>query len=340
VWRGTCDTGCGAGTFALKANGEAFGFTDSARLISGTWSVNTDGSIALNLVSSDGGSASGTLPAGKTSCSSCLQLTDKSGTKSTLSLTQIAGGMSASSSAYAGLWYAGMTPTSQGVTAGLQAGGAVVVAAPDGSVYGLTDGAKGFSGTWTVANGQGTANLTSTVSSQPGTVTFDLSKLTGTLTVNGQAYGTLVFSRANGTAAAPSFVLHPGGASAPPISLVLNLTINWKNKGGSGSGGYSESLALDAHVDDSTGNRIASMVKPEQTYILFGTANIPPTTDNIALSYPQGTGMSYKVTFGSGLTTMTDPGGMTCSIANGSGTVNDAYQGDPSKYPTVTVTCN
>lgn len=147
------------------------------------------------------------------------------------------------------------------------------------------------------------------------------------------------FEQRRGNGYAPYFVLHSG--SGNNISLVLNLQVNWKNLGGSaGSGGYFESLALDAHVDDASGNRLASLVKPEQTYILFGTANVPPTTDNIGLSYPQGTAASYHVTFGGGTTTMTDPGGMTCTIANGSGTVNDAYQGNPSKYPTVTVTCN
>jgi hypothetical protein len=338
VWRGTCDSGCGGGTFTLTATGEAFGFTDSAELISGTWSVKSDGSIALNLVSSGGGSATGTLPAGKTSCTSCLQLVNNGGSgNSTLSLTEISDNSATSS--YAGLWYVVMTPTSQGTNAGLLGGGAVVVVSPDGKVYGLTDSAEAISGTWSASNGQGTAS----VASKSGTAqsaSFDLSKLTGTLSVSNITYGNLVFSRANGTSSAPYFVLHPqGSGSAPSISLVLNLTVNWKNFGGSGSGGYSESLALDAHVDDSTANRIASLVKPEQTYILFGTTNIPPTTDNIALSYPTGAGVAYHVKFGNGTATMTDPGGMTCTITNGDGTVNDAFQGDPSKYPTVTVSC-
>lgn len=339
IWRGTCDSGCGGGTFTLTATGEVFGFTDSAELISGTWSVNSDGSTALNLISSGGGGATGTLPAGKTTCTSCLQLTQRSGGNTTLSLTEVSD--NSATSAYAGLWYVGMTPTSQGTTAGLQSGGAVVVTSPDGQVYGLTDGAEPISGTWTASNGQGTATVTTSSGSAqaPGTVSFDLTKLIGTLSVNNTTYGNLIFSRTNGTTVAPYFVLHPNGVGAPPISLVLNLAVNWKNAGGSGSGGYSESLALDTHVDDSSGNRIASLVKPEQTYILFGTTNIPPTTDNIALSYPTGTGVSYHVTFGNGQATMTDGGGMTCTITNGAGAVNDANQGDPSKYPTVTVSC-
>lgn len=343
VWRGTCDTCSGGGTFTLKPNGETFGFTDDGAQISGTWSIKSDGSVALNLVASNGSSATGTLPAGSTSCTSCLTLPLPQRT-TTLSLREISSGASVIS-AYAGLWYAAFTPNSQGVAAGLGAGGAVTVAAPDGNVYGMTDGSNFFSGTWTPTSGQGTATLTlNPGSSNPisSTVSFDLSKQTGSLSVNGTIYGNLLFNRANGTATAPYFVLHPGvtSTSTPLIPFVLNLSINWKNFGGSGTGGYSESLALDAHVDDSSGNRIASVVKPEQTYILFGTASIPPTTDNIGLSYPQGRGASYHVTFGGGLTTMTDPGGMTCTIVNGSGTVNDAYQGNPSKYPTVTVNCS
>jgi len=352
VWRGTCDSGCGGGTFTLAANGAAFGFTDDGALISGTWSVNSDGSIALSLVSSDGGSASGTLPAGKTSCTSCLALTQHSGGTTTLSLAEVsAGGSSSASSvaanAYAGLWYATFTPNAAGAAAGLGtagavSGGAVLVAAPDGNVYGMTDDGSFFSGSWSLSNGQGTATVTiktSSSTSLAGTVSFDLSQMSGTLDVGGTSYGTLAFNRSNGTSASPYFVLHSSSGSNL-IGLVLNLQVNWKNMGGSGSGGYQESLALDAHVDDSSGNRLVSTVASEQTYILFGTSTVPPTTDNIGLSYPAGSGATYHVTFGGGGTTMTDPGGMTCSIANGSGTVVDANQGNPSAYPTVTVTCN
>lgn len=345
IWRATCDSGCGGGTFTLTATGEAFGFTDSGELISGTWSVNSDGSVALALVSSGGGSANGTLPAGKTSCTSCLSLTQHSGGATTLSLTEASGGTGAMS-VYAGLWYASFTPNTQGAAAGLgtagtPAGGAVLVAAPDGNVYGMVDNGSFLSGTWTLSNGQGTATVTlhaGSTNPTTATVSFDLSKQSGILSVGGTSDGALAFSRDNGTATAPYFVLH--ASSGNTIALVLNLQVNWKNAGGSGSGGYSESLALDAHVDDSSGSRLGSLVKPEQTYILFGTANVPPTTDSIAVTYPQGSGATYHVTFGGGGATMTDSGGMTCTIANGTGTVNDAYQGDPSKYPTVTVTCN
>ncbi len=333
IWRATCDPGCGGGTFTLKSTGEVLGFTDEGNLISGAWSVNPDGSVALNLVSSGGGSATGALPAGQTSCAGCVQFAD---TTDTLSLTQISSATNAVS-VYAGLWYAGFTPNSQGTLAGLQPGGAIVVAAPDAKVYGMTDGGEFFSGDWTFADGQGTAMVAATNSTSQ-IVNFDLAKLTGTLNVNGTIYGDLVFDRANGTSTAPYFVLH--SSSGNPIPLLLNLEIDWKNAGGSGSGGYSESLALDAHVDDSSGNRLASAIKAEHTYILFGTVTIPPTTDTIALSYPQGAGVSYHVTFGNGQASMTDAGGMTCSIANGDGTVNDAYQGDPSNYPTVRVNCN
>ena len=352
VWRATCDSGCGGGTITLAATGAAFGFTDDGGLISGTWGVNTDGSIALSLVSSTGGSASGTLLAGSTSCTSCLTLTQSNHANTTLSLAEVSAGSSLSASgvaanAYAGLWYAAFTPNAAGATAGLGtagtvSGGAVLVAAADGNIYGMTDGGDFFSGSWSLSNGQGSATVTITSNSSnslTGTVSFDLSKLTGTLGVGSTSDGTLAFSRGNGTPTSPYFVLHSSSGSSL-ISLVLNLQVNWKNMGGSGSGGYQESLALDAHVDDSGGNRLASTVNSEQTYILFGASSVPPTTDNIGLSYPAGSGATYHVTFGGGGTTMTDPGGMTCSIANGSGTVVDANQSNPSAYPTVTVTCN
>ena len=352
VWRGTCDSGCGGGTFTLAANGAVFGFTDSSELISGTWSVNTNGSIALSLVGSGGGSARGTLPAGATSCTSCLTLTQGSGGTTTLSLAEVSAGSSSSASsvaanAYAGLWYATFTPNAAGATAGLGtagtvSGGAVLVAGVDGNVHGMTDGGNFFSGSWSLTNGQGSATVTvkfNSSSSTTGTVSFDLSQQNGTLSVGGTSYGTLAFSRSNGTATAPYFVLH-ASSGGNLIPLLLNLQVNWKNMGGSGSGGYQESLALDAHVDDSSGNRLASAVQSEQTYILFGTSGVPTTTDNIALSYPAGSGATYHVTFGGGGTTMTDPGGMTCSIANGSGTVVNANQGNAGAYPTVTVTCN
>ncbi len=364
VWRGTCDSGCGGATFTLAADGAVFGFTDSSELVSGTWGVNTAGSIALSLVGSGGGSASGTLPAGKTSCTSCLTLTQGSGGTTTLSLAEVSAGSSSGASsvaanAYAGLWYAALTPNAAGIagglggTAGSVSGGAVLVAGVDGNVHGLTDGGNFFSGSWSLTNGQGSATVTvkfNSSSSTTGTVSFDLSQQIGTLSVGGTSYGTLAFSRTNGTSTSPYFVLHSSSGSTPSstslIPFALKLQVNWKNLGGSssvGGGGYQESLALDAHVDDGSGNRLASTVKSEQTYILFGTANVSPTTDNIALSYPAGSGATYHVTFGGGGTTQTVPGGTTpytCSIANGSGTVVDANQGNSAAYPTVTVTCN
>jgi hypothetical protein len=337
VWRATCDSGCGGGTFAFKSDGEVIGITNDGGVIAGTWSVAADSSAVLNMVSSSGGSASGTVPAGKTSCTSCLTLKQANGSSTTLSLALVASA-TGTSNPYAGVWYVRATVTAQGTAAGLKSGGAVVLAAPDDHIYGVTDGGDAFAGTWgTAGDGKGTTTVPVNQGQQTGAFTFDLATHSGTLSVAGTPYFTLDFSRTNGTPTAPIFTLRSSDTNAIP--LLLNLSINWKNMGGSGSGGYSESLALDAHVDDGSGNRLASALMSEHTFILFGTANVPPTTDNISLSYPSGTGVSYHVTFGNGQATMTDAGGMTCTITNGNGAVNDAYAGDPSKYATVSVAC-
>jgi len=73
-----------------------------------------------------------------------------------VSVAEVSAGSSSSASsiaanAYAGLWYAAFTPNAAGATAGLGtagtvSGGAVLVAAADGNVYGMTDGGYFFSG--------------------------------------------------------------------------------------------------------------------------------------------------------------------------------------------------
>jgi hypothetical protein len=339
VWRGTCDSGCGGGTFGFKSDGEVIGITDDGGVIAGTWTVGANGSAVVNMVSSKGGSATGTIAAGSASCTACLALQRGNGASSTLSLNLIASTAGATNP-YGGVWYVRATVTPQGAAAGNESGSAVVLAAPDGKMYGVTDAGESFTGTWgTADDGKGTMSVPVDQGQQAGAFTFDLAARTGTLSVGGSTYFTLDFSRSNGPSTEPIFTLRSSNTNTNTVPMVLNLDINWKNMGGSGTGGYSESLALDAHVDDSSGNRLTSTPMAEHTFILFGTANVPPTTDNIALSYPAGAGASYHVTFGNGQATMTDPGGMTCTIINGDGAVNDAYGGDPSKYATVSVDC-
>lgn len=316
AWRATCDSGCGGGSFFLQPNGAVIGITDSGEVISGGWYVDfSNGNLlTFNLVSSGGGGASGRLSsAGATTCTSCLSLTGGGGVANTLSLAMKSG---TQPSAYAGVWFAKLTPSAAGISAGLgNGGGAVITAFPDGTVYGVTDSGQPFSGTWTLSNGQGSAAINTP--NIKGTATFDLSTLAGTLLVGGVNYGSLQFSRTNGTATSPYFVLHPnqGGTCCSP--LVVHLTATYTNPF---SQVDTRTMSLGLTAFDGSGNIVASSIKSEAIMAYPGqTATL---TDDIAVSYPS-QATTWRLTFGNGATSLnncTITGGGSGSIAGSSTT--------------------
>ncbi|MDE2607432.1 MAG: hypothetical protein KGL68_16075 [Burkholderiales bacterium] len=320
AWRATCDGGCGGGSVFLQANGTAVGITDDGEEISGGWYVdfNNGKVLTFNLVSSGGGSATGHLAsAGDTSCTACLSLSSGGGSSSTLSLQMKTG---TASSPYLGVWFAKFTPNAAGIAAGLDSsgGGAAVMAFPDGTVYGVTDGGEPFSGTWTLANGQGSAAISTP--NVKGTVTFDLDATTGTLAVGGVDYGSLQFSRSNGTAASPYFVLHPnqgssgggggGGGGTCCSPLVVHLTATYTNPF---SQVDTRTLSLGLSATDVSGNIVASGIKPEA--ILAYPGQTATLTDDIAVSYPS-QATNWALTFGNGATSLDN-----CTISGGTGSI-------------------
>jgi len=114
----------------------------------------------------------------------------------------------------------------------------------------------------------------------------------------------------------------------PSIPLNLNVRISWANTATSAS---SFSLSLD--VFDSNQGQLGHTLQTEKTAVNSSGVR-STTTDNIAVSYPQGQGATYALT-------VNGPGVPNpCTMTGGSGPVIDAYSGNPNAYPTVSLTCN
>ena len=320
VWSGACTCG-GGGTFYFQPNGTLVGFTQDGQTLSGSWSGLSSGGVGISLASSHGGySQGGSIPAG--SSAGAAQIYSSSGTlQGTFNFTKLTSAASLANTIYLGGWYASFTPNAAGTAAGYGTGGsAYFIAAPDGTLYGITNDGSYFSGTWNVETGVGSANVTTPGKSTA--ISIALAAGTGLATNNGQTVGSLAFSRTG------SFSVTASTGTANDIPLLLNVSVSWANTATSVS-----SFALSLNVLDASGNQVANGIKAESTSLRTDGVRTT-TTDNISVSYPQGDGSSYSLQ-------VNNPALNTpCTIANGSGAVSDANSGNASAYPTVSISCN
>lgn len=335
VWYGTCAVNqCGGGSAAGSATiyfqpgGTLTGFTSDGNLLAGTWTGSTTsaGGVAV-LATSSGGGGYGTGTIGAGSSTATINIFNSANVQQgSFAFSKIAAtaASAVTNSQYLGGWYATYTPNAAAIANGDTGGTAYIIAAPDGTFYGITDGSiNPFNGTWTITNGQGTATWTepapSCLQNCTTTIVIDLSKGNGTVAQNGQAAGTLALSR-TGTLTRKNNQT----STAASIPLLLNVAVSWAN-----AGNTVNSLALGLSVKDSTGALVASTVKSEST-APSSTGIRTTTTDNIAVPYPTGGASTYTLSVGPS----------NCTITGGSGNVVDASSGIASAYPTVYVTCD
>ena len=321
VWTGNCTCG-GGGTIYFQPGGTLTGFTSDGSLLAGSWagSTTSGNGVSVQASSSGGGYGTGTFPVNSNTAT--VTVFKSSGAQNgTIAFNKIvatsAGAVT--NSQYLGGWYATYTPNAAAMANGDSGGTAYIVAAPDGTFYGITDGSsQSFQGTWTIANGQGTATWTDTSASVGKTISIsiDLANANGTVSMDGTAAGTLALSR-TGT-------LTMKHSTTSSIPLLLNVAVSWAN-----AGNTVDSLALGLNIYDSSGNLVASGVNSEST-APSSTGIRTTTTDNIAVSYPKGGAATYSLSVGPA----------NCTITGGSGNINDANSGNASAYPTVNVTCD
>ncbi len=334
AWSGVCAANqCGGGSTAgtatiyFQPNGTLTGFTSDGNLLAGSWAGSTTaaGGVSVQITSNGGGGyATGNIPAG--SNTGTVTIYNSSGaTKGSVTFTKIVAATGASAvtdSQYLGGWYATYTPNAAAIANGDSGGTAYIVAAPDGTFYGITDGSsQSFKGTWTITNGQGTATWTDASAAVGKTISIsiDLANADGTVSIDGTAAGTLALSR-TGTLT----MKHSTTSSVP---LLLNVAVSWANTGGN----TVTSLALGLNVYDSTGALVASGVRSESTAPRTDGVRTT-TTDNFSVPYPKGGASTYSLSVG--------PASSSCTIAGGSGSINDANSGNAGAYPTVNVTCD
>ena len=320
VWKGSCTCG-GGGLFYFQSDGTLNGFTDSGDLLSGTWAASpaVGGGTNLNLFSSGGGSVRNAFIAAGASTGTADIYSGSGVLKGTLTFSKTTSAAALTSSAFGGGWYAAFSVTAAGTAAGYGNGSAYVVAAPDGSFSVVTNGGNVFTGTWTVATGVGSGSFTSN-SGKVNNVAVDFSAGTGSVSNAGQVVGNLALTRAGTFSVTPP----SSTATGTPIPLLLNLVTSWANLPNT-----TNNIAVSISVSDANGSQLA-----------FGTKSTsePPngggvrtsTTDNIAVSYPQGSGKTYSVSVGQ----------QNCSVAGGTGAVNDANSANAAAYPTVYITCD
>lgn len=316
VWKGICTCG-GGGQFFFQSDGTLNGFTNDGKLLSGTWTASTvtGGGVSLSLFSSGGGYSKNALIAAGASTGTADIYSSTGVLQGTFMFSKAVSATTLASSAFGGGWYASFTatPASNGN------GSAYFIAAPDGTFTADTNDGKVFSGTWNVTTGQGTGTFTST-SGMVNNVSVDFSAGTGSVSSSGTVVGTLTLTRTG------TFSVTPPSPTATgvPIPLLLNMVTSWANLPNT-----TNSIAVSLSVADTTGAQIAFGNKSTSEPPNFSGVRTT-TTDNIAVSYPQGAGKTYSVSVGQ----------QNCTVSGGSGTVNDANSGNASAYPTVYITCD
>ena len=310
----------GAATLQFLPNGTVEGMAGSKRtVVYGTWTVNSDGSLTVNMASENGGSATATLAsadlaAKPPSCSGCVHVNPANGSPWTGSMTQASPG---SQNPYVGIWFANFTPNSAGTVNNMQGGTIALIAESNGSIVGsvLGDGNGPVSGSWTPSSGA----LSGSVGTTPLVGSF--ATQAGTVSVNGTIMGTLAFTRTSGI-----------------ISLSAPITMSWKNNFTVACGDCNPSVTL------ALGNGFTS----SQTYtnpFNNGNGGVPgqgfPTTltatFNAIAPVPNSTS-SYSVSIDSGSGTPGSyPASLACSVTGGaSGTL----QVGQTTITPIVVTCN
>ena len=333
VWSGSCvasgGVSKGGGTLYFQPGGTLSGFTNDGKPISGSWagSSTAGAGITIQAFSGDGGTATGTIAAGASTGSAIVN--DKSGSQCTFTFTKVVSSVAAANTQYMGGWYVTYTANTAGTAAGKSGGTAYLVAAPNGTFNGVTDGGQYFTGSWSTVDGTGSATLTATGSTL--TVGIDLAAKTGSVANGSTSYGSLTLSRTGILQSIGS----GGTSTVNPIPLLLNVVDSWPNTATSAS-----SFSIALNVYDASGKLVAGTAKSEST-ALSSNGVRTTTTDNIAVSYPTGGASTYQLTIGST--------GNNCSITGGTkgangnsiftGSVNDLYSGNANAYPTVYVTC-
>jgi hypothetical protein len=319
VWSGSCTCGDGA-SFYFEPNGTLTGFTGSGHLLAGTWSGSptATGGVQLSLVSpQDGGySKNGVIPAGSSTGTADIWDSGTNAFQGTFTFTKVTSTTALGNTNYLGGWYATYTPNATGTAAGDTAGVGYLILAADGTFHGISDGSSMLVGTWDPSTGIGTGSVKN--ASHTDTFTLNAANRTGTFSVGGTDRGSLSFSRTGTLAMTQS-------SNAANIPLLLNVTVSWP----ANIGNVVSSLALSLTIKDSGGNNIASGIKSEINPLGIG-AIANTTTDNIAVSYPRGSAVSYSLSVGSS----------NCSITGGGGSVVDANSGNAVAYPTVAVVCH
>jgi hypothetical protein len=202
VWSGSCTCG-GGGEFYFQPNGNLVGITQDGATLSGSWSGLSSGGVSLSLVSSNGASTQGgAIPTGS-SIGAAQVYSSNLALQGTYNFTKVISAAALGNTLYLGGWYASFSPNAAGIASGYGSGGsAYVIAAPDGNLYGLSNDGSYFSGTWNPATGAGTAGVMTPAN--PKAISVDLASGTGSVTNNGQAMGSLAFSRTG------SFSVTPG----------------------------------------------------------------------------------------------------------------------------------
>lgn len=319
IWTGICTCG-GGGTFYFQSNGTLIGFTDDGEALSGSWTgdANANGGVQISLISSGGGyTKNGIIRTGATSGSADIY-SSTNVFNGTIAFTKVNSSVTLSNSLSLGGWFATLTPNAAAIAAGTKGGQAYLIAAPDGTFYGIIDGQlTRIKGSWTPVDGAGTATFTNTDGKFD--IALNFSTQQGSVTKNGIALGTLSLSRTG------NFIGRRANPAIATIPLLLNVRVSWANAPGNSV----SSLALGVNVFDASGTQIASAVKSESTPLRTDSVRTT-TTDNIAASYPAGTARSYS----------TSVGPSNCAISGGSGAVVDANSGNAAAYPTVSVVCN
>ena len=295
VWALTCvNSTCGGGTLTLLGNGTAIGVTPKHGVIYGTWIVNSDGSFSFDIGSPAVGEASGTLPAGQTSCASCIAVIKSSGTPTTASLSEVSSGTA--TSPYNGLWYATDTPTSAGGSTG---GTLVLIAEPNGSIIGIDDTGNLASGTWT-SSGAGTITVTSASGSNP-VIVVNFATLTGSVSKNGTAIGTVTYSRTAPVMYSIGGTLKMTGASTNCVAMTLTID-GVSNNPINAYVGYNNGGAI---CNNPGGNMPTTNGLPIPVSLPFTFSSLVPAGAGYAVSIPS-----------------SQPGACTVSNASGTATGN------------------
>lgn len=326
----TCNAPCtGGATLALLGNGSVTGVTTSGKIVFGTWNVPSAGAIAFQAAAFNGGSASGTLPAGQTSCASCVNITQHSGGAATGDLSEITASGGAATTTDSGLWYGLVSPNAAGAEQnGLDTAVVIGVAEPNGTFL-ATNGNTLLSGSWSTSafSASGTTTDGSTVTVD-GTVSSTGGS--GTISSAGTTMGTVTLSR-----------------TAPLLTTVTApITINWANSFTTTCGDCNPSVTIYASNTANTGGASIQYTNPWNNgnggAAGQGSATTLSTTFSPGSFVLPGT-YSYTVLVNGndgGAEGGSSSAGIACTVTGGAtGKFTTSSTSAEATLPAITVTC-